>query len=70
MKKPSIAEACINAREHGNKFNENTQVMVTVTSDDTSLQIVAHDEGYGIDPGNIPQNRIEKDEDGLPLRRG
>ena len=32
------------------------------------MQVVVHDEGDGIDPGKIPQNRIDKD--GLPRRRG
>ena len=66
--KTAIAEACINAMEHGNKFDENTQVGITFASDDTSLQVVVHDEGDGIDPGKIPKNRI--DSDGLPRRRG
>ena len=68
MKKPSIAEACINAREHGNKFNENSQVGITFATDDTSLQVIVHDEGDGIDPKKIPKNRT--DSDGLPRRRG
>jgi len=66
--KTAIAEACINAMEHGNKFDENTQVGITFASDDTSLQVVVHDEGDGIDPGKIPKKRI--DSDGLPRRRG
>jgi len=66
--KTAIAEACINAIEHGNKFDENTQVGITFASDDTSLQVVVHDEGDGIDPKKIPKDRINKD--GLPRRRG
>jgi serine/threonine-protein kinase RsbW len=66
--KTAIAEVCINAIEHGNKFNENTQVGITFASDDTSLQVVVHDEGDGIDPKKIPKNRVDKD--GLPRRRG
>ena len=66
--KTAIAEACINAIEHGNKFNENTQVGITFATDDTSLQVVVHDEGDGIDPKKIPKDRIDKD--GLPRRRG
>jgi len=66
--KTAIAEACINAIEHGNKFDENTQVGITFATDDTSLQVVVHDEGDGIDPKKIPKDRINKD--GLPRRRG
>ena len=66
--KTAIAEACINAIEHGNKFDENTQVGITFASDDTSLQVVVHDEGDGIDPKKIPKDRIDKD--GMPRRRG
>ncbi len=66
--KTAIAEACINAIEHGNKFDENTQVGITFASDDTSLQVVVHDEGDGIDPKKIPKDRVDKD--GLPRRRG
>ena len=66
--KTALAEACINAIEHGNRFNENTQVGISFLSDDTSLQVVVHDEGDGIDPKKIPKDRIDKD--GLPRRRG
>jgi serine/threonine-protein kinase RsbW len=66
--KTAIAEACINAIEHGNKFDENTQVGITFAKDDTSLQVVVHDEGDGIDPKKIPKDRIDKD--GWPRRRG
>ena len=66
--KTAIGEACINAIEHGNKFDENTQVGITFAKDDTSLQVVVHDEGDGIDPKKIPKNRT--DSDGLPRRRG
>ncbi len=66
--KTAIAEACINAIEHGNKFDENTKVEVTLSADNTSLQVVVHDEGDGVEPKKIPQNRV--DSDGLPRRRG
>jgi serine/threonine-protein kinase RsbW len=66
--KTAIAEACINAIEHGNKFDENTQVGITFATDDTSLQVIVHDEGDGIDPKKIPKDRIDKD--GWPRRRG
>ncbi|UCD66689.1 MAG: ATP-binding protein [Deltaproteobacteria bacterium] len=66
--KTAIAEACINAIEHGNKFDENTKVGVTFATDESSLQVVVHDEGEGVDPQKIPKNRVDKD--GMPRRRG
>ena len=66
--KTAIAEACINAIEHGNKFEENTKVGVTFVCDDSSLQVEVHDTGNGIDPEKIP--KIHVTENGLPKRRG
>ena len=66
--KTALAEACINAIEHGNKFDANSKVGVTFTADDDSLQVVVHDNGNGIDPNKIPKDFIA--EDGLPQRRG
>jgi serine/threonine-protein kinase RsbW len=66
--KTAIAEACINAIEHGNKFDENTKVGVTFATDESSLQVIVHDEGDGVDPQKIPKKRVDKD--GMPRRRG
>jgi len=66
--KTALAEACINAIEHGNKFDANTKVGVTFAKDDASLQVVVHDNGNGIDPDKIPKKFVAKD--GLPQRRG
>ena len=66
--KTALAEACINAIEHGNKFDENTTVGITVAADDTSLQVVVHDEGDGIDEELIP--KVRTTENGFPKRRG
>ena len=66
--KTALAEACINAIEHGNKFDQNTKVGVTLLSDNKTLQVVVSDEGDGIDPKKIPTNRVDKD--GMPRRRG
>ena len=66
--KTALAEACINAIEHGNKFDENTKVGITVAADDKSLQVVVHDEGDGIDEENIP--KVRTGENGFPKRRG
>lgn len=66
--KTALAEACINAIEHGNKFDQNTKVGITFAADDSSLQVEVHDTGNGIDPDKIPEVRVG--ENGLPKRRG
>ena len=66
--KTALAEACINAIEHGNKFDENTKVGVTFVAGDDSLQVVVHDNGNGIDPEKIPKSYVT--ENGMPKRRG
>jgi serine/threonine-protein kinase RsbW len=66
--KTAIAEACINAMEHGNKFDQDTKVGITLAADDNSLQVIVHDDGNGIDPDKIPKNLTG--ENGFPKRRG
>ena len=66
--KTALAEACINAIEHGNKFDQNKKVRVTLAANDKSLEVIVHDEGDGIDPKKIPTKRIR--DDGFPCRRG
>ena len=66
--KTAVAEACINAIEHGNKFNEDTKVGITLAPVDTTLEVTIHDEGDGIDPEKIP--KIREEPNGFPKRRG
>ena len=66
--KTALAEACINAIEHGNKFDQNKKVKVTLAANNKSLEVIVHDEGDGIDPKKIPTKRIR--DDGFPCRRG
>ena len=66
--KTALAEACINAIEHGNKFDQNKKVKVTLAANNKSLEVIVHDEGEGIDPKKIPTKRIR--DDGFPCRRG
>ena len=66
--KTAVSEACINAIEHGNKFDLNTKVGVTLAADEKGLKVTVHDEGNGIDPKKIPSKRTE--ENGFPKRRG
>ena len=66
--KTALAEACINAIEHGNKFDQNKKVKVTLAANNKSLEVIVHDEGDGIDPEKIPKKRVR--DNGLPCRRG
>ena len=66
--KTALAEACINAIEHGNKFDQNKKVRVTIAANNKSLEVIVHDEGEGIDPKKIPTKRVR--DDGFPCRRG
>ena len=66
--KTALAEACINAIEHGNKFDSSTKVGIILATDKHSLQVTVHDEGNGIDPAKIPKTREEPN--GFPKRRG
>ena len=66
--KTALAEACINAIEHGNKFSNETKVGVILASDNNSLEVTVHDEGNGIDPEKIPKKR--ENPNGFPKRRG
>ena len=46
--KTAVAEACINAIEHGNKLNETLSVMVTLSMGDESLEVKIRDHGTGV----------------------
>jgi serine/threonine-protein kinase RsbW len=45
--KTAVAEACINAMEHGNKLNDNLSVGVVLSMDDDSLEVTVSDTGDG-----------------------
>jgi serine/threonine-protein kinase RsbW len=46
--KTAIAEACINAIEHGNKLNEGLQVGVVLSAGEDALEVKVIDDGRGI----------------------
>ncbi|MCK9408036.1 MAG: ATP-binding protein [Bacteroidetes bacterium] len=48
--KTAIAEACMNAIEHGNKTSPTEKVFVTLTVDDSKLQIDVKDKGKPFAP--------------------
>ncbi|MBL8212925.1 MAG: ATP-binding protein [Bryobacterales bacterium] len=47
--KTAVAEACINAIEHGNQLNESLCVHVILVMDAESLEVKIHDQGAGVD---------------------
>lgn len=55
--KSAVAEACLNAMEHGNKMDTGKMVNVALTVDDSKLLVDVHDYGKGI--GQIEPPRIE-----------
>lgn len=64
--KTALAEACINAMEHGNKFNKKTKVGIILVADKSSLHVTIQDEGAGI--GQVKRPKITKEN--IPQRRG
>jgi anti-sigma regulatory factor (Ser/Thr protein kinase) len=55
--KTAVAEACINAIEHGNKSDAMTRVGIRLTADAGGLQIAVQDAGTGA--GEVPAPDIE-----------
>jgi serine/threonine-protein kinase RsbW len=66
--KTAVAEACINAMEHGNKLDASIQVGVTLTVKESELQIDVADRGKGI--GDVEAPEIEKKIEGEGKTRG
>jgi serine/threonine-protein kinase RsbW len=59
--KTAVAEACLNAIEHGNKMDTSTKVGITLTVEKSRLQVSVKDQGKGIDQILTPsiENKIE-----------
>jgi len=66
--KTAVAEACLNAIEHGNKMDTSTKVGITLTVEESRLQVSVRDEGKGI--GRIPTPSIESKVEGEDKPRG
>jgi serine/threonine-protein kinase RsbW len=47
--KTAVAESCINAMEHGNRFDEAATVFVVLSSDENSLEVKVMDDGKGLE---------------------
>jgi serine/threonine-protein kinase RsbW len=66
--KTAVAEACLNAIEHGNKMDTSTRVGITLTAEESRLQVSVKDEGKGID--QVPTPSIESKIKGEDKPRG
>lgn len=67
--KTAVAEACINAMEHGNKLDESLIVGVVLSMDATSLEVKVLDAGTG-PPGSVHTPDIDKKMHGEEASRG
>jgi serine/threonine-protein kinase RsbW len=67
--KTAIAEACINAMEHGNKLDESLIVVVILSMDETSLEVKVLDMGTG-PPGVVHAPNMDKKMHGEEPSRG
>lgn len=66
--KTAVAEACINAMEHGNKMDANTKVGVTLTVTEKNLQVDVRDQGKGV--GEVAAPDIGEKMEGKEKARG
>jgi serine/threonine-protein kinase RsbW len=67
--KTAIAEACINAMEHGNKLDESLIVGVILSMDETSLEVKVLDTGTG-PPSVVHTPNMDKKMHGEEASRG
>lgn len=66
--KTAVAEACLNAIEHGNQLDKSTRVGITLTVEESKLQVSVKDEGKGV--ADIPTPSIENKIAGKEKPRG
>jgi serine/threonine-protein kinase RsbW len=67
--KTAVAEACLNAMEHGNKGRTDARVIVTMNFDHCTFSITVTDEGEGV--VELPEEPdIEKKVEELQAPRG
>ena len=60
--KTAVAEACINAIEHGNKLDAGMKVGISLTVAGGRLQVAIQDEGKGV--GQVPTPDIDSQVEG------
>jgi serine/threonine-protein kinase RsbW len=58
--KTAVAEACLNAIEHGNRMNHSLRVMVTLAVQRETLEVRIHDHGHGFEPPSVPPDMRRK----------
>jgi serine/threonine-protein kinase RsbW len=58
--KTAVAEACINAMEHGNKLNENLSVGIILSTSADELEVKVLDNGSGMSKQPPPPNTDRK----------
>jgi serine/threonine-protein kinase RsbW len=64
--KTAVAEACINAIEHGNNLNDLLTVGVVLSTSDDQLEVKVIDDGAGIDTNPVAPDidrKVHGDED-------
>ena len=67
--KTAVAEACLNAMEHGNRWRPEARVIVTMSFDDGTFSVSVMDEGEGV--VELPEDpNIEKKIEELDPPRG
>lgn len=66
--KTAVAEACINAIEHGNQMDSTTKVDITLTIQDAKLEVAVSDRGKGV--GEIKPPHIDEKIAGVEPARG
>lgn len=68
--KTAVAEACINAIEHGNQLDEQLGVIVTLAIGDATLEVKIQDEGPGVQPDQMHVPDIDRKIAGEDTPRG
>jgi serine/threonine-protein kinase RsbW len=66
--KTAVAEACMNAIEHGNKLDASTRVGIRLTVGKDRLQVSVQDKGAGV--GTVPRPDLESRMQGRVDPRG
>lgn len=54
----AVSEALSNAMVHGNKLDQNRNVIVTLNIDEHNIELSIKDSGKGFDPNSIPDPTI------------
>lgn len=66
--KTAVAEACINAIEHGNQLDITTRVGIMLTIQDAKLEVAVSDQGKGV--GEVKLPNLDDKIEGIEPTRG